>query len=123
LKEVGHPLRVMPSDPTAAPLVILRYSEGSLAFRASCERNGRSFGVPQDDNVRTSDGHRKRQSTNIPPGHICEYAAGDSRTLWIVETISTSVYPGVVLSFFHSGSETNTPQFLSCAAMFSKVSM
>jgi hypothetical protein len=38
------------------------------------------------------------------------------------ETISGSVYPGVVLSFFHSGSAAKVAQLWSRAARLSKTS-
>ena len=54
---------------------------------------------------------------------ISEYTVGFKKMFEIFVKISASAKPGVADSFFHSGSETNCPQFLSCAAWSSKVNI
>ncbi len=50
-----------------------------------------------------------------------EYGAGLRIALLMLETISPSVYPGMVLNFFHSGSFANVAQFRSRSARSAKV--
>lgn len=68
--------------------------------------------------------NRRRARPTEPSGaQICEYPTGRRKKLVMFVTISASVYPGVVLNFFHSGSETNVRQAASRAAMSSNTNM